>query len=71
MADNGTINSSPFSSTFKFEIHQQGYNYSVRTLFNNNVITFKDCSNVELCPVDIFYNILSKLIFMGESTVKA
>ena len=64
------LNTCPFASTLKFEVYQQGYNYSIRTLYNNKPIKFKECVEVEICPIDIFINRLFKKITYNEAEIK-
>ena len=47
-----------------------GYNYFVRTLFNNTLIRIHGCEEVDVCPVDIFYNILATEIYTHKTLIK-
>ena len=63
------VDSCPFASNLKLEIHKRGYNYSVRTLYNNSALMFNDCHG-EHCPIDVFINRLANKVILNEQEVK-
>ena len=68
--DKFQLNNIPYAATFKFEIWKQGYNYTVRTLYNGKVLLINACNQVEKCPIDVVYNHLASRIYTDEAIIK-